>query len=596
MRFVLLCLLFTISVASQAILTNKDSPLRVEKHPSTFFDTTKPVFNQFENYGIHMVLPIGLALNQAKQAVLFAGAIPKGTYADYAATADTSAITENNISTTEEKTPPTTYWHNAMIRMVHIKEKSVGDKVDGVLNMIKANAVPADDFIQSINLHHAAIYHTRNHHSTSARFHKRSIDVNLDLASTVTAFFTGVSSIFHFRAINEVASAVSNLQVKQVHLQEFTQDFASNVAHLLSLLDKKEKEDIHTTQTALATYMVLDKAEEFLDIIIEAISPILQGILPTCLVNPQNLVELYNDVDTEARKHGLQIALADPTEILTLTPFTFQRGDNFEVLLSVPVVDPKNQFSTYKLINLPAIKNGVAMTWDVKDVFFGLHQTLYPQKAEYIIIETAEIHQICKELFKMYLCKTPTLTKPSCVSDLYHGLSNHCQTRSPTLETTVMPVSKNYLFFFRNQTDLLVKCQDGFQKIQVEGLIQVQDKPNCQLVTKDFSFTLPGENPHKVFEKTPIKIVDINLMMNISEPVQDDIEKSLNNLTDTINAFEASDKNLEIPQVTTIWNYANLSIALVALSISSGLFVFFIIKCRQVIPPVLPPVIPPQDG
>ena len=159
-----------------------------------------------------------------------------------------------------------------------------------------------------------------------------------------------------------------------------------------------------------------------------------------------------------------------------------------------------------------------------------------------------------------------------------------------------MPVSKNYLFFFRNQTDLLVKCQDGFQKIQVEGLIQVQDKPNCQLVTKDFSFTLPGENPHKVFEETPIKIVDINLMMNISEPVQDDIEKSLNNLTDTINAFEASDKNLEIPQVTTIWNYANLSIALVALSISSGLFVFFIIKCRQVIPPVLPPVIPPQDG
>ena len=83
---------------------------------------------------------------------------------------------------------------------------------------------------------------------------------------------------------------VSNLQVKQVHLQEFTQDFASNVAHLLSLLDKKEKEDIHTTQTALATYMVLDKAEEFLDIIIEAISPILQGILPTCLVNPKNLV------------------------------------------------------------------------------------------------------------------------------------------------------------------------------------------------------------------------------------------------------------------------------------------------------------------
>ena len=62
--FVLLMLLwtlFTVSVTSQVILTNKDSPLRVQQHPSTYFDATKPVFNQFENYGIHMVLPIGQA-------------------------------------------------------------------------------------------------------------------------------------------------------------------------------------------------------------------------------------------------------------------------------------------------------------------------------------------------------------------------------------------------------------------------------------------------------------------------------------------------------------------------------------------------------
>ena len=158
---VLLWTLFTISVASQAILTNKDSPLRVQQHPSTFFDDTKPVFNQFENYGIHMVLPIGQALTQCKEAIVFAGAIPKDTYFNYAPAS--SSIDHNNISTTAVKMPPTTYWHNAMIRMVHIKEKSVKNKVNGVLDMLKANAVPADDFIQSINLHHAATHHTRNH-------------------------------------------------------------------------------------------------------------------------------------------------------------------------------------------------------------------------------------------------------------------------------------------------------------------------------------------------------------------------------------------------------------------------------------------------
>ena len=598
---ILLLTLFTASVTSQVlskndsvVLSNKDSPLRVQKHPSTYFDATKPVFNQFENYGIHMVLPIGQALSQCKEAIVFAGAIPKDTYVNYAPAS--SSINHNNISTSGVKVPPTTYWHNTMVRMVHIKEKNVKNKVNGVLGMLEANAVPAEDFVQAINLHHAATYHARNHHSTSARFYKRSIDLNLDLASTVTAFFTGVSSIFHFRAINEVASAVSNLQVKQVHLSEFTQDFASHVAQLLTLMDKKEKQDIHTTQTAFATYMVLDKAEKLLDMITQAISPLLQGILPTLLINPKNLVDLYNKVDKEARKNGLQIALADPTEILTLVPFTYQRGDNFEVLLSVPVIHPKNQFSTYKLINLPALKDGIPMIWDLNDVFFGLHQTLYPEEAEYIIIKTAEIHQVCRQLLKMYLCKTPTITKPSCVSDLYHGLSNNCQTRSPSLDTTIMPVSKNNLFFFENVTNLLIKCQEGFDKLQVSGLIQVQDKANCQLITENFAFTLPGDNPRKVFDATPIKIVSIDLMTNISEPVQDDIEKSIDNLTETINAFEASGKNLETVQVPSIWNYASLSVGLVALTTSLVLVVFFVYKCRQVLPPMVPPAVPLQDG
>ena len=85
-------------------------------------------------------------------------------------------------------------------------------------------------------------------------------------------------------------------------------------------------------------------------------------------------------------------------------------------------------------------------------------------------------------------------------------------------------------------------------------------------------------------------------MTNISEPVQDDIEKSIDNLTETINAFEASGKNLETIQVPSIWNYANLSVGLVALTTSSVLLVFFVYKCRQVMPPMTPPAVPLQDG
>ena len=146
-------------------------------------------------------------------------------------------------------------------------------------------------------------------------------------------------------------------------------------------------------------------------------------------------------------------------------------------------------------------------------------------------------------------------------------------------------------------TNLLIKCQEGFDKLTVSGLIQVQDKANCQLVTENFAFTLPGENPRKVFDDTPIKIVSIDLMTNISEPVQDDIiERSIDNLTETINAFEASGKDLETIQVPSIMNYVNLSVGLVALTTSSVLVVFFVYKCRQVMPPMAPPAVPLQDG
>ena len=73
--------------------------------------------------------------------------------------------------------------------------------------------------------------------------------------------------------------------------------------------------------------------------------------------------------------------------------------------------------------------------------------------------------------------------------------------------------------------------------------------------------------------------------MNIAQPVEDEIEKSLKNLTATINGFDDSVDDLEPVQVPSTWNYANFSVALLALTISSVLIIYFVFKCRQMIPP-----------
>ena len=622
----LLFALFTIPVAAlaaQQVLTGRDSPLKVIQHPSTFFEPTKPVFNHYQTYGIHMVLPIGPALKHAHKAVQFANTVKKKAIEEEEVMAKVMAesdITNNSIST--EPLPQSTVWSSTMAQMIRIKEEAVTGKINGLTQMVKSNAVPARNFVQAIHLHHAATHHSRHRRRRrtpktkvakravkldldlntivsgffqgasnildpfqTTKVAKRSIDLNLDLTSAVSAFFHGVSSIFHFKSIDEVASSLNNLQVKQIHLREFTQEFATKVTDLMSVMNIKEKEDINSVQTIMSIYMVLDQSEKILDTIIEAVTPLLQGIIPSCMATPANLVQLYNQVDSEAKQNGLTIALADSTEILTLTPFTFQRGENFELLLSVPVVNPKNQYDTYRLINLPAIRNGIPTVWDVPRLFFGLKQTLYPNEAEYVAINVEDMHQLCQELFSLFICKVPTLTAPTCISDLYHDLADHCKTRSPTTTAIRMPLSKIHLFFFQNKTDLLITCDKKFTKIQVRGLIQVEDRANCKLVTEDFSFTFLGQNPQKIFSQAPIKLVNEDMMMNISKPVQSQIEKSIKNLKAKISVFNKSVEDQEPFRAPSAWNYANLSLSLVALATSVVLVLLFIAKCRHAIPP-----------
>ena len=131
----------------------------------------------------------------------------------------------------------------------------------------------------------------------------------------------------------------------------------------------------------------------------------------------------------------------------------------------------------------------------------------------------------------------------------------------------------------------MIKCDKKFTKIQVRGLVQIEDRENCQLVTEDFSFTFLGQNPQKIFSQAPIKLVNENMMMNISKPVQNRIENSIKNLKAKISDFNKSVEDQEPFQAPSAWNYANLSLSLVALATSVVLVLLFIAKCRHAIPP-----------
>ena len=179
---------------------------------------------------------------------------------------------------------------------------------------IEAHASPTTDLREALDLHQ----------KSKARF-TRSIDINLDVPGAITSFFDGINAIFHFTSLRKVSQTVNNLLVKQTKLEEFTVEFANRITSLLTLIAQRQQEEVHSLASILTSYMVLDEATTAMEEVTQAITPLLQGIIPTYVVTPADLIELFHLVKDSAKQKGWQLALASPNEILQLKPMTFQR-------------------------------------------------------------------------------------------------------------------------------------------------------------------------------------------------------------------------------------------------------------------------------
>ena len=435
---------------------------------------------------------------------------------------------------------------------------------------IEAHASPTTDLREALDLHQ----------KSKARF-TRSIDINLDVPGAITSFFDGINAIFHFTSLRKVSQTVNNLLVKQTKLEEFTVEFANRITSLLTLIAQRQQEEVHSLASILTSYMVLDEATTAMEEITQAITPLLQGIIPTYVVTPADLIELFHLVKDSAKQKGWQLALASPNEILQLKPMTFQRDGAFEMLISLPVVDPKMEFNTYHLINLPVLRGHTPTIWDLPDMVFGLRPTLYPDSAEYISMNVMDMPRACDEYFTVLLCRIPTTTSPSCIADLYHNKSDHCLTTTLSQVPTLMRATQDLLFFFKEQTKALVQCDDGFVKVPVHGLVKIQDKAGCQLITDTFSYTFVGDAPSVLFNKTEPKLVDIGLMPDPQEDLEESgFHEDINDLKESLEAFNQTRETIPDLATDSFINYFAISICSITFLTVIGLTITFIMKAQ----------------
>ena len=503
-------------------------PLQVVPHPATYFQEEKSVYTRYDYAGVLLILPIAQVVNHTLDAL--------------------QLVNTFNISDNQ--------YLRKQAYLLHHKQESVTSKMVNLQKNIDAHVVPEEDFLQAVQPPQEQLEdqdyqwqrvprsatHVQPDSVPDIVRYRREISVNLDVGQAISAFWSGVTQIFYGTNIKETQRAVSNLAVKVEHLQDFVKDYSQKIAILMQKLSTTMASKISAAESAQLAFMILDEAEESLDLLGAALTPILQGFIPSVVMDGASIVHIFDTVKEQVAAKGLVLGIKDPNEIFTLKTTTYQRNGNWELLLSLPTMKLEDRMEGFQLINFPKIQNNVPLIWDVGEALFAASPMIYPDHISYVEIPRQQLSETCTEYESVYLCHAPIKHTPSCLSDLFHNRTTHCSPKRAEKVPTLVTTSKNLFFFFLNETRVLLDCPHHHQKVILKGLYTIEDKPHCKISTADFTYHMNGKHATEIYAKSVPRIVSSQLWPDdpkheLFTEEKSDFQEDFENLQETMRKF-----------------------------------------------------------
>ena len=546
--------------------------LKVVPHPATYFQEEKPVYTRYDYAGVLLVLPIDQVVNHTIDAL--------------------QLVNKLNISDNQ-------YLRKRAYFLLH-KQESVTSKMVNLQNNIDAHVIPEEDFLQAVQPPQEqledqdyqwqrvprSVTHVQPALVPDLVRYRREININLDVGQAISSFWNGVTQIFYGTNIKETQRAVTNLAVKVEHLQDYVKDYSQKVTVLMEKLSTTMFSKISAAESAQLAFMILDEAEESLDLLGAALTPILQGFIPSVVMDAASIVHIFETVQENVAAKGLILGINDPNEIFTLKTTTYQRNGNWELLLSLPTMMLEDKMEGFQLINFPKIQNDVPLIWDVEEALFAASPMIYPDHISYVQIPRQQLSETCTEYESVYLCHAPIKHTPSCLSDLFHNKTNHCSPKRAEDVPTLVTTSKNLFFFFLNETRVLLDCPHHHQKVILKGLYTIEDKPHCKISTADFTYHMNGKHATEIYVKSVPRIVSSQLWPDdpnheLFTEEKFDFEEDFENLKETVRNFNNTDPvgDLYPPYMPIL----AVSLAGVTLVILLGVGAFCLIRAYNVI-------------
>ena len=192
---------------------------------------------------------------------------------------------------------------------------------------------------------------------------------------------------------------------------------------------------------------------------------------------------------------------------------------DFFVFLTVPTVKPRQNMKAYHFYHNPfRLPSGDIAVWNQEEGLFGVSHTLYPQEEEFTFIPDRFIPRSCRKYPLAWLWDAPTAHQRSCISDLFYNSSTTCTTSRPANDQAHLVHSEHLLFYFPERTQILVTCPNS-QPTQTwdQGLIQVEDRPGCELTSSALSYKFNGAKPGITIHKSTHAVIPQSLY-NFSMP------------------------------------------------------------------------------
>ena len=378
----------------------------------------------------------------------------------------------------------------------------------------------------------------------------RSINVNIDAASAISALFQGASDLFHAPTLKRVRHEVSTLAKSISTVATHEQTLLNMFSNLTDFA--------HNQALSYATWLSLDEAQEVLERLISAAGFLLDGHIPPTLLSLGETTSLFKDVTHFASARGYYLPFTSVYSLLTL-PATTRRNkrSDWDTLLHVPFAKHEPTCTAYMFPNTPFPgPGGEPWTFEIPRGLIGVTQSL-PDETRAIFVPEPEIHNKCLRFHSTYVCPDIAIIKrarKACPSGLLFG---HIACKVTPAQRPLLPIvhGSTIFAFTPNTTLLAINCpgKQPFNKA-VSGQVIIRLDPECQASTDLWTHTAP-----KTFGPGAVKLVllsdTLHFLGTNSTPTRHDLStmrRNLSTLASEISTINADHSSWSTPDVIII--------------------------------------------